>query len=510
MSEATERNAWHAHAVLGLDEMHAADAAAIESGTPGIVLMENAAAAITREIRRRWAPRPTLILCGPGNNGGDGFGVALGLRAARWPVTVALLGERARLTGDAATLAGRWDGPVTLDPGLVESHALVVDALFGAGLARALEGDARAVVEALLARPRDTVAVDVPSGLDGGTGEVLGLAAPATVTVTFFRPKPGHLLMPGRALCGDLVVADIGIPDAVLEGIAPKAARNHPSLWRDRFPWPAADGHKYRRGHAVVAGGETTTGAARLAARAALGVGAGLVTVAAPAAAFAVYASSLVSVMVTPVADAADFDALLADTRKNAFLLGPGNGVSETTRVRALAALAAGKRAVLDADALTVFADRREELFEALRRNQAAGAPSVLTPHDGEYERLFDDRGDRLARARVGAERSRAVLVLKGPETVVAAPDGRAVIDSGPPALATAGTGDVLSGLITGLLAQGAEPFDAACMATWIHGRAAAAAGPGLVSERLADHLPAVLAGLNPRPRVKPGGNPGG
>ena len=499
--------AWHARAVLGLDEMVAADAAAIAAGTPGIVLMENAAAAITREVRRRWAPRPTLVLCGPGNNGGDGFGVALGLRAARWPVTVALLGERARLEGDAATIAGRWDGAVApLDPGLVESHALVVDALFGAGLTRPLAGDARAVVEALSARPREVVAVDVPSGLNGGTGEVLGLAAPATVTVTFFRPKPGHLLMPGRALCGDLGVADIGIPDTVLAAVAPKAARNHPSLWRDRFPWPARGGHKYRRGHAVVAGGETTTGAARLAARAALGIGAGLVTVAAPAAAFAVYASSLVSVMVTPLARAEDFDALVADTRKNAFLLGPGNGVTETTRARTLAALEAGKRVVLDADALTVFADHREALFDALRRNaEAAGAPCVLTPHDGEYARLFDHRGDRLARARAGAERSGAVLVLKGPETVVAGPDGRAVIDhGGPPSLATAGTGDVLAGLITGLLAQGAEPFDSACMATWVHGRAARAAGAGLTSEGLADHLPAVLAGLDPR--VKPGG----
>ncbi|HEX9647536.1 MAG TPA: NAD(P)H-hydrate dehydratase [Alphaproteobacteria bacterium] len=482
-------------AVLRVADMYRADAAAVAAGVPSLALMENAAAAIVREVRRRWSPRPTLVLCGPGNNGGDGFGVAIGLAAARWPVTAALLGERARLSGDAAVMAGRWPGPVTpFDPALIEGASLVVDAVFGAGLARPVDGRARAVLEALAARGCEVVAVDVPSGVHGDTGAVMGAAAPARLTVTFFRPKPGHLLLPGRALCGELVVADIGIPDAALDDIAPPLAVNGPRLWGARLPRPAAGGHKYDRGHAVVAGGATTTGAARLAARAALGVGAGLVTVAAPAAAFAIYAGALTSVMVTAIASEGDFDAVLADRRKNALLIGPGHGVGEATRARVLATLAAGKRCVLDADALTVFADDREALAAAIAR---AEVPVVLTPHDGEYARLFGFEGDRLQRALAAAEASGAVVALKGPDTVVAAPDGRAAITAdAPPELASAGTGDVLAGLIVGLLAQGADGFDAACMGTWLLGALGRAAGPGLVSERLVDHLPGVLAAV--------------
>ena len=493
MDEGPEGRDWNARAVLSCAEMAAADAAAIAAGTPGIALMESAAAAVTRVIRARWAPRPTLVLCGPGNNGGDGFGIASGLAAARWPVQVALWGARDALAGDAAIMAGRWPGPVAAaEPARIDEASLVIDALFGAGLSRPLGGVPLALIEALAAGRRDIVAVDIPSGVDGDTGAVRGAAAPATLTVTFFRPKPGHLLQPGRRLCGELVVSDIGIEAHALDAIAPATARNHPRLWCARFPRPAAEGHKYDRGHALVVGGATTTGAARLAAQAALAVGAGLVTVAAPAAAFSTYAGALTSVMVTPLAAADDFAALLGDLRKNAVLVGPGNGVDATTRARALAALAAGKRVVLDADALTVFADDPATLLEATR-----GKACVLTPHDGEFARLFVTAGDRLSRARAGAAQCGAVVMLKGPETVIAASDGRAVIEcGGPPSLATAGTGDVLSGLVTGLLAAGAEPFDAACMAAWLQSQAARRAGPGLVSEVLYRHIPAAVAGL--------------
>jgi len=486
-------------ALLSVAEMYRADAlttmGAIEGGVPGIVLMENAAAAIAREIRRRWTPRPILVLCGPGNNGGDGYGVASLLARARWPVTVAALDDPARLKGDAAIMAARWTGSVAdLGPGLLDGAALVVDALFGAGLTRPVDGLAQDVIAALVARAVPVVAVDVPSGVHGDTGAVMGAAAPAAVTVTFFRPKPGHFLLPGRTLCGDLVVADIGTPSAVLDEIAPKTFVNGSHPWAAHLPRPGPESHKYHRGHALVVGGpEASTGAARLAAGAALRVGAGLVTVAAPPGAIGVYGAHLTSVMTRAVADDAAFDAMLADKRMNAVLLGPGAGVDETTRRRALASLGADKACVLDADALTVFADKPADLFAALHDR------CVLTPHDGEYARLLNATGDRLVRARALAEACSAVVLLKGGDTVVAAPDGRAAIGANaPPSLATAGSGDVLSGLILGLLAQGAPPFEAACAAAWMHGEAARALGPGLVSSDLSAALPGVLRRLRP------------
>ena len=474
--------------VLSVADMSRADAAAIAAGTPGIALMEHASAAIVRAVRRRWTPRPTLVLCGPGNNGGDGFGAAAGLAAAGWPVAAALWGDRGRLRGDAATMARRWRGPtLPLDPAAVGRYALVVDALFGAGLSRPVDGAAAETLAAVAASGAPTAAVDVPSGVAGDTGAVLGIAAPACVTVTFCRPKPAHLLMPGRGLCGEVEVADIGIGPDIVAAAGRAAQVNGLPLWRARLPSAAPEGHKYDRGHAVVVGGARTTGAARLAVRAALRAGAGLATVAAPEAALPVYRASLTAAMTRSLAAWRD---LLADARMNAFLVGPGAGVDERTRDRSLDALASGKATVLDADALSVFADAPGRLFAAAR-----GRPCVLTPHDGEYARLFDLRGDRLSRARAAAAQSGAVVLLKGPETVVAAPDGRCVIGAdGPPELATAGSGDVLAGIVVGLLAAGAAPFDAACMGAWLHARAAAGFGPGLIAEDLADRLPAALA----------------
>jgi NAD(P)H-hydrate epimerase len=336
------------------------------------------------------------------------------------------------------------------------------------------------------------VGVDIPSGVHGDSGEVLGEAAPrCRLTVTFFRRKPGHLLAPGRFLCGETVVADIGIPARVLDEIQPITYANGPGLWRAQFPWPRDEAHKFARGHALIAGGGQLTGAGRLASRAALRVGAGLVTIACPASAVAIYAAALASVMVAPVDDQAAFAELLRDARKNAVLLGPGNGVTMATQMRVLAALAAEKSCVLDADAISVFADDPASLFRAIR------SPCLLTPHEGEFARLFSVTGDKLSRARAAAKLCGAVVLLKGPDTVIAAPDGRAVINSNaPPELATAGAGDVLAGLAVGLIAQHVAPFEAACMAAWLHGEAATHFGPGLIAEDLADQLPAVLRHL--------------
>jgi ADP-dependent NAD(P)H-hydrate dehydratase / NAD(P)H-hydrate epimerase len=479
-------------ALLTPAEMGAADRAAMAAGIPGIELMATAGRAVAETVLGRWSPVKVAVLCGPGNNGGDGFVAARHLAEAGWPVRLGLLGERDALRGEAAHHAALWRGPVeTLSPALLDGAGLVIDAIFGAGLARDVEGAARAVIEAMAAAKLPIVAVDVPSGLDGATGAVRGAAAPAEVTVTFFRKKPGHLLLPGRALCGELVLVDIGIPARVLAPIAPKTHENDPALWHAAYPWPRLDGHKYVRGHALIAGGAVMTGAARLAARAALRIGAGLVTLAAPVAAWPVYAASLTGVIVRPVADSDGFAALLADARRNAILVGPGAGVSPATRKETLAALATGRGVVLDADALTAFAEKPEELFGAI------AGPTVLTPHEGEFHRLFALGGDKLARARAAAKRSGAVVLLKGADTVIAAPDGRALINANaPPELATAGSGDVLSGLVTGLLAQGLDPFRAAAAACWLHGDAAAAFGPGLIAEDIIDALPAALRRL--------------
>ena len=484
------------HELLSVAEMYAADRAAIARGISGERLMEAAGQAIANEILRRWASRPVAILCGPGNNGGDGFVVARLLRDAGWPVTVALLGDRDALTGDAKINAGRWQGEVRpLSPDVLDGAELAVDALFGAGLARPLDGVALAAVRRLASLDIPCVAVDVPSGVHGDTGLVLGEAADADLTVTFFRRKPGHLLLPGRVRAGQVVVADIGIPESVLQEIAPRTWANGPALWGGSFPWPRLADHKYTRGHALIAGGNAMTGAGRLAARAARRVGAGLLTVAAGPAAVGVYAADAPGVLTQPFTTADEFAGILDDPRFNAVLIGPGNGVNRTTHDIALAVARHGRRLVLDADGLTVFGDAPAELFEAIR-----GVECVLTPHEGEFSRLFRMTGDKLTRARKAAEMSGAVVLLKGADTVIAHPDGRAAInENAPPALATAGAGDVLAGLITGLLAQGMPSFEAACAGCWLHGDAASAFGPGLIAEDICEGIPDALRRLADR-----------
>ncbi|GBD44613.1 Bifunctional NAD(P)H-hydrate repair enzyme Nnr [bacterium HR40] len=473
--------------------MSRVDRAAMSAGIPGIRLMENAGRAVVREIVKRFPPSRTLVLCGPGNNGGDGFVVARRLRELGWPVRLACLVPVARLSGDAALAAARWPGPVEpfagLDPGRAE---LVVDAIFGAGLAREVADEAARAIRKVTERRLPVVAVDVPSGVDGASGEVRGTAFRACLTVTFVRAKPGHFLLPGRLLRGELVVSDIGIDDRWVRAEDEGLRRSHPRLFRHLLPARTPESHKYRFGHLYVVGGpKATTGAARLAALAGLRVGAGLVSVLCEADALEVYACQLTTVMTKPFADETEFRARIADPRISAFVFGPGAQICPATRARTLELLASGRPVVLDADALSVFADRPATLFAALRPD------CVLTPHDGEYARLFGCRGSRLERAREAARLSGAVVLLKGADTVVAAPDGRAVIqDEAPPTLATAGTGDVLAGILGGLLAQGVPAFEAAVAATWIHAQAAARIGRPLIAEDLPAVLPEVLAAL--------------
>ena len=475
-------------ALLTPAEMGELDRRTIAGGVAGTVLMARAGAAVTDEIRRRWTRRPVAVLCGPGNNGGDGFVVARRLAAEGWPVRLALLGDRAALGGDAADHAARWQGPIeALDTGILAGTALVVDALFGAGLSRPLGEPALGLLAEVVRRALPIVAIDVPSGLDGATGGAPG-AVSATLTVTFGRLKPGHLLLPGRDLCGEIVLADIGLDPTALDGLAIKTWANDPASWLHALPQLGSGAHKYTRGHALVLGGWPMSGAGRLAARAAARAGAGLVTVAVPPDGLSTYAAALESQIVRPLADPTGLDVLLADRRFTGLLIGPGAGVGDATRATVLQLLAAGRPTVLDADALTVFADRPADLFAAIR------GPTVLTPHAGEFARLFKASGDKLAQARAAAAESGAVLVLKGTDTVIAAPDGRAIInENAPPTLATGGTGDVLAGLILGLLAQGMPVFEAAAAAVWLHGAAATSFGTGLVASDLPDLIPGAL-----------------
>lgn len=484
-------------------EMARADAFTIAAGVPGAVLMERAGQAVAgRAARVTTAGGRVLVLCGPGNNGGDGFVAARLLAAAGYRVRLALLGARDALHGDAALMAARWTGPVEpAETAGLDEVDLVIDALFGAGLARDLDGAARALVErvnAAAAEGLPVLAVDLPSGIDGATGAVRGAAIRARWSVTFFRPKPGHVLLPGRLRAGELAVADIGIVPEALDAIRPRAFENVPPLWAGQFPVPAPEGHKYSRGHLVaVSGPAQATGATRLAARAALRAGAGLVTVACPAEALAIHAANLSAVMVRPVEDAAGLAQLLADRRLTTLVLGPGLGVGP--QARAKLGVCGDRRLVVDADLLTSFKSEAGALAQAL----AAAPAAVATPHDGEFARLFEgcpqvlEAPSRLERARAGAARLGATLLLKGPDTVVAGPDGRAAIAANaPPWLATAGAGDVLAGIVGGLLAQGMPPFEAASAAVWLHGEAAREAGPGLVADDLIDALRPVYARL--------------
>ncbi len=477
--------------LLTVAQMHRADQLTIDAGITGATLMQSAGAAVAREIRGRYSPRQTVVLCGPGNNGGDGFVIARELAAAGWPVRVALLGEREHLHGDAALQARNWQGEVvTLAPAAIEGAGLLVDAVFGSGLNRSIDSSLTALFETAQRAHVPCVAVDVPSGIAGDTGACDG-AVRVACTVTFARKKPAHLLMPARDLCGDIVVADIGITRATVDSLQVQTWENEPSLWRAALPQRHSAGNKYTRGHALLYGGYPMTGAARMAARAAARMGAGLTSIAVEQQALPVYAAALTSIMVRPLIQEGDFERLLGDARFSAFLIGPGAGVTPATERYALAMLRTGKAVVLDADAMTVFASKPASLFAAIQ-----GA-CVLTPHDGEFSRLFDASGDKLTRTRAAAARSGAIVVSKGRDTVVAAPDGRAVINSNaPPSLATAGSGDVLGGLILGLLTQGMDAFWAAAAAVWIHGAAAADFGPGLLAEDLPDGVPAVLARL--------------
>ena len=489
--------------VLTTEEMARADAAAIESGILGETLMENAGRAVAETVMAAGGGRRVVVLAGPGNNGGDGFVAARHLAAKGHDVTIALLGERESLKGDAATMAACWDGPVfPLLPAALAGAEVIIDAIFGAGLSRPVEGDIAEVIAAANASAALRIAVDVPTGIHGDDGQVKGTALEAHHTVTFFRKKPGHLLTPGRFYCGHVHLHDIGIPEAVLQDIAPATFENHPRLWAGDWPRLDPAAHKYARGHVLVLSGRPPAlGATRMSALAALRGGAGLVTLAVAEEGYAIQAGALTEVMVAPLAGFAELEALLEDARRNVVAIGPGAGANKETRRAVLAALKAGKRCVFDADALTAFDEEPQTLFDAIgaARTTDGDAPAVLTPHGGEFRRLFGDSegSDKLAATRQAAARSGAVVLHKGPDTVIAAPGGRAVIDSsGPPHLATAGSGDVLTGVVAACLAQKMPALSAAAAGVWLHTAAARRFRRGMIAGDLIEALPAAIADL--------------
>ena len=481
-----------AREILSVAEMAAADRAAVARGTPTPVLMERAGEAVAQAVRARYAHCPVVIWCGPGDNGGDGYVAARHLRRRGWQVVVEAAYPPS--TDAARWAAGRWKGEVRPLSTELAIGTLYIDALFGPGLSRPLEGEVAKLARVAQEQPLTLVAVDTPSGLHGDTGRPLGdTAFRADLTVTFHRRKRAHVLVEGRKACGEIVVADIGLWPAE----SPDLFENDPDLWGKRFPWPALNAHKYTRGRLKVISGEAwNTGAARLSARGGLRIGAGAVTILSPPNALAVNAAHLEAVMLVPFES--DTDLATAAEHADAVIIGPAAGVGEAT-ARNLQALArTGGALVVDADALTSFRYDPEALFACLDRDD------VLTPHPGEFERIFPGllakSPDRITAAREAARRAGAVVLLKGPDTVIAAPDGRAAVSlNGTPWLATAGSGDVLAGFIGGLIAQGMESFEAACAGAWIHAECGARHGPGLIAEDLPGLAPAVLAELYAR-----------
>lgn len=490
--------------ILSVKKMANADQIAIndllKQGRSGADLMEEAGLSVVRQITEVCDGSRVIVLCGPGNNGGDGFVIARHLQNSGWDVDVALLGEISKLQNDALEMANMWvnkcNGEIKpFAPEIIQNQDVIVDAVFGTGLSKDISGVVEQVIEAANESDAFKIAVDIPSGIKGDTGQILGQAFKADQTITFCRLKPAHLIYPGKNYCGKTHVTDIGISDRTVDSVKPDIFLNRPAIWMDKFPIMKSDDHKYNRGHTIVVSGDMIhTGAARLAAQAALRIGAGLVSVSSPQDALSTHAAHLTSIMIRR-RDQIEDD--LKDTRLNSWCIGPAAGVNGATRSDVLQIVKAGKQVVLDADALSIFEDGPLELFEAINSNENLGC--VLTPHTGEFSRLFPylKSLDKISAARNAAKLSGAVVLYKGADTVIAEPEGQVVIsDNAPRTLATAGSGDVLAGMITGLMAQGMDSFYAACAANWIHGECANKFGVGLISEDLIKLIPSILKGL--------------
>jgi len=489
--------------LLTTEEMIRAEKLAMENGTSSLILMENAGNGVAEDVVKRFARgTKVVVLCGPGRNGGDGFVAARRLRERGYHIRLALHGEKTKLPPESQEMAKRWDEAIEpMTPDCLDGAQLIVDSIFGTGLKDDVRDMPAQMIEDVTRRNLPVVAVDMPTGVDATSGQIRGTAFKAVSTVSFYRRKTGQVLYPGRIYCGDVTTVDIGIPASVMKEVGPRAFSDQPDLWLKYYPRLKLTGHKYDRGHAVVVSGEMErTGAARLGARAALRMGAGVVTLASSKSAFYINAAQLTAVMVDAFDDPAGLGELLTDSRTTAVLIGPGAGVSEETQQNVSVVLGSHCAAVIDADGLTAFEADPSALFDQIKYREP---PVIITPHEGEFARVFPDlmeEPSKLERARSAAEASGAVVVLKGPDTIIAAPNGVAgLIENAPPWLASAGTGDVLAGIITGLLAQGMDALDAAMAGVWMHGETAREIGPGMISEDMADTLPSIIRRLDER-----------
>lgn len=492
--------------LLTAEEMSRAEQLAAASGLSTLTMMENAGRGVVEEVVRRYQRGSrVVVLCGPGNNGGDGFVAARYLRERGYQVRLALNGRQEDLKRDPKEMARRWDEAIEpMTPQSLEGAQIVIDAIYGTGLRSDIGGVVAQVIEGTAERGLPVISVDIPSGIDATSGALKGVAFKATSTVTFFRRKTGHVLLPGRLYCGDVRTVDIGIAAAVLAEVTPRTFANDPDFWLRYFPKLRVDGHKYDRGHAIVVSGPMeSTGAARLSAGTALRAGAGLVTLATSKSAFYINAAQLTAVMVAPYDGPDGLSSLLSDPRITAVLIGPGAGRDPEVKELVRGVLASDAVAVLDAEGITAFQGAPAELFHYIKSRPA---PTVMTPHEGEFRKVFPELSSersKLERARRAAATSGAVIILKGADTVVAAPDGLSIVsENAPPWLATAGSGDVLAGLVTGLIAQGMAAFDAAAAAVWMHGEIGVIFGPGLIADDMANLLPGVFQRLNKRGKI--------
>lgn len=468
------------------------DAACIQSGISGYGLMTSAGLAVSACALQRFPDaRRFVVLAGPGNNGGDAYVAARALDEAGAKVGLYQLKPGAASTADATrALAECRIAPQSVEAYIPAAGDVIIDGIFGAGLAREVPATLVSLIGKVTNGGLPVIAIDLPSGIDGRSGRVLGAAFKAAVTVTFMALKPGMLLLPGRDHCGEVEIANIGVPERYVRAHRSEIAINRPNLWAAFVNGHGVAAHKYTRGALVVFSGEASrTGAARLSAEAGLRAGAGLVTIASPKSAMEENAAHLTAAMLRQIDDVDDLNEWLTDKRIGTFVLGPGFGVGRKARDFAL--MLADRKLVLDADGITSVMDDPKALSQAF-----AGEPRlVLTPHEGEFARLFPDITDDVALSKVdkavaAAKRANAAVIYKGSDTVIAGPDGRAAINTNaPPTLATAGSGDVLAGICGALLAQGYPAYEAACAAVWHHGDAANRAGAGLTAETLASHV---------------------
>ena len=489
--------------VLNNEQMYQADMLAEQKNIHSLFLMESAGNSISIEIRKRWTKSRILIICGPGNNGGDGFVVARLMRKLGWPVKVILYGEEKKLTGDIAVNANRWKesgGNIdTLDTDLIIWSDIIVDALFGTGLSRRLDNRINYFFSEININNKICVAVDIPSGISGNTGNALDNSnypfndniLKCDLTVTFFRPKIGHLLLPAKDYCGELVVTDIGIPEDIIGNIDTKILINHPSEIDKIFP--SIMDHKYNRGYLAVFGGNMP-GAAKLASISALRIGSGLVSIFAENEMRDFYISEYPELIFN---DLSLWEKQIDDSKINALVLGPGYEKAPETVDLVLNALKKELPIVLDAGAITSFSGKADLLISSISESDS---DVVLTPHMGEFSNVFGinlNYNSKIDIALDLAKKTNSTLVLKGNDTIIVNyKEDVFISNNAPPWLATAGSGDVLAGMIGGLLAQGMDGLSAARNAVWIHGEVAKLAGKGMIASDLIFHLTKFIAGL--------------